>query len=155
LNVARDVDQGWVELVCDGRVRPAAYSAAPDLGPGCFGDEYVAYRLEQAPRDVASSVGGAGQPDLDPICLELYWWSRGRTQARAPLAAFRAVVTLTIGENCALIDGQVCLERGFVEHGVLTAAPTLPLESWSPEERVDAVAYWKPWLLVHGTYTRS
>jgi hypothetical protein len=158
-NSTNDTNKAWMELICDGRVRTAPFNAAPDLVPCGFEGDYVAYRLEQACWNCTSSfVDGtrAAQPDHDPVCLEFYWWSRAQTGARGdPLAAFRVVVTLKIGSNGALIEGQMCLERGFVEQVVRRAAPTPRLELWSPQERVEAVTDWKPWTSVQGTYTRT
>ncbi|KAG7387024.1 hypothetical protein PHYPSEUDO_014804 [Phytophthora pseudosyringae] len=143
-------DMAWLRLICDGRVRvaPVMPNGLTSLVGGSssqFGGDYVAYHQH-------GSIGGSTDVhECNPFCIEFYWWPLGNAP-KAPLEASRIVVTLKVSDNGAFMQGQICLERGFVDRE-MASAPRLEL--WSPRERVEAVDSWHLWLLIEGVYTRT
>ncbi|KAG1707034.1 hypothetical protein DVH05_026230 [Phytophthora capsici] len=158
-------DNGWLRLICDGRVRVAPVSpngVTSLVGASCFfGSDYVAYRLQQSSERLDANGRRLTQSnnasDDSSLCVEFYWWPFRKPQDADPnqLVAFRSVLTLKTTANGAFMDSRIALERGFVDREAIEDAEFPDLEHWAPTERVQAVASWETWLLIEGLYMRA
>ncbi|OWZ23008.1 hypothetical protein PHMEG_0002186 [Phytophthora megakarya] len=155
-------DNAWLRLICDGRVRvaPVAPNGLTSLmgGDSCgFGGDYIAYQQTSTIHSDGNNQRSTSVSDQNSICVEFYWWSQYKTQEEAqnPHVAYRSVLAMKTITNGAFMEAKMNLQRGFVDHQTIAAAAYPNLELWTPNERVQAVTSWNPWLTIQGVYARG